>query len=121
MAPALIADGIDAAADSLADPPVADGGPQVLVARHDLLAVRHHLLGRQAGIDLQIAQRAVETVDMLLQAEWRTLEGAGHVEGAVAVLPAAVTERDHDLVFGHELAVDQAKARLAGLSGQAEA
>ena len=92
-------------------------GAQVLVAGHDLLAVRDHLLGREAGIDLQVAQRAVEAVDMLLQAERLAVEGARHVEGAVAVLPAAVAERNHDLAFGHELAVEPGDALIAELLG----
>ena len=117
MVPALVAHRVDAAADPLADPPVADGGAQMLVARHDLLAVGDHLLGRDAGIDLQVAQRAVEAVDMLLQPERRALEGARHVEGAVAVLPAAVAERDHDLGFRHELAVEPGDALIAELLG----
>ena len=107
----------DAAADALAEPPVADFGPEMLVARHDLLAVRHHLLGRQAGIDLQVAQRAVEAVDVLLQAERLAVKGARHVEGSVAVLPAAVAERDHDLVLGHELAIEPGDALIAELLG----
>src|SRR6188508_419186 len=117
MVPALVAHRVDAAADALADPPVADGRPQVLVACHDLLAVRHHLLGPDAGIDLQVAQRTVEAVDMLLQPERLALEGARHVEGAVAVLPAAVAERDHDLAFRHEVAVEPGDALIAELRG----
>src|SRR5260370_9600036 len=52
---------------------------------------------------------------MLLQAERRALEGARHVERAVAVLPAAVAERDHDLAFGHELAIEPGDALIAKL------
>ena len=40
-----------------------------VVARNEHLAVRHHLLGRDAGIDLQVAQRAVEPLDVFLQSE----------------------------------------------------
>src|SRR5712671_6802731 len=54
---------------------------------------------------------------MLLQTERRAFEGAGHVEGAVAVLPAAVAERDHDLAFRHELAVEPGDALIAELLG----
>src|SRR5581483_12468079 len=54
---------------------------------------------------------------MLLQAERRALEGARHVEGAVAVLPAAIAERDHDLIFRHELAVEPGDALVAELLG----
>src|SRR6266478_366217 len=54
---------------------------------------------------------------MLLQAERRALEGTCHVERAVAILPAAVAERDHDLAFRHELAVEPGDALIAELLG----
>src|SRR5262249_22289585 len=69
--------------------------------------------------DLQVAQRAVEAVDMLLQPERLALEGARHVEGAVAILPAAVAERDHDLALRHEVAVEPGDALIAELLGHA--
>src|SRR5471030_1258187 len=117
MLPAFVAYGIDAAADALAQPPVAHFAAQMLVAGHDFLTVGNHLLGREAGIDLQVAQRAVEAVDMLLQPERRALEGASHVERAVAVFPAPVAKRDHHLSFRHELAVEPSDTLIAELLG----
>src|SRR5689334_5625369 len=38
---------------------------------------------------------------MLLQLEQLAVEGAGHVEAAIAVQPARVAERDADLVLRH--------------------
>ena len=115
--PALVAHGVDAAADALAEPPVADRRVQMGIARHDFLAVRDHLLGAEAGIDLQVTQRAVEAVDMLLQPKRLAFKGPGHVEGAVAVFPTAVAERDHDLVLRHEFAIEPGNALIAELLG----
>src|SRR5438067_3629165 len=43
---------------------------------------------------------------MLLQLEGAAMEGAGHVEGGVAVFEAAVAERQHDLALGDDAAVE---------------
>src|ERR1700730_466670 len=43
---------------------------------------------------------------MLLQLEGPAMEGAGHVEGSIAVFEAAVAKRQHDLPLGHDLAVE---------------
>src|SRR5205085_8759516 len=56
-----------------------------------------------------------EAVDVLLQAEGLALEGARHVEGAVAVLPAAVAEGNHHVALRHEFAVEPGDALIAEL------
>src|SRR5579884_3940871 len=43
---------------------------------------------------------------MLLQPERRAAEGAGHVEGGIAVFETAVAERNADLALRHEPAVE---------------
>src|SRR4051794_34710839 len=50
---------------------------------------------------------------MLLQLEGAAMEGAGHVEGGVAVFEAAVAERQHDFAFGDDLAVEISDAVVA--------
>src|ERR1700730_5174921 len=49
---------------------------------------------------------------MLLQLEGPAMEGAGHVEGSIAVFEAAVAERQHDLPLGHDLAVEIGDAMI---------
>jgi hypothetical protein len=111
MRPALVADRVDAAAHALGEPPVAGGGAERLVALDDLLADRDDLLGLEADVDAQIAQRAVEALHVLLQAEDAPVEGARHVEAAVAAVEAAVAVGDDHLGLGHELAVEVGDAR----------
>ncbi len=43
---------------------------------------------------------------MLLDLEDPPLEGAGHIEGGVAVFEPAVAERDDDLALGHVITVE---------------
>src|SRR5260370_8468750 len=52
---------------------------------------------------------------MLLQPEGAAVKGARHVEGAVAVLPAPVAERDQHLILGHEFAVKPGEAGIRWL------
>src|SRR6266851_151443 len=106
MRPALVADGVHAPADPLGHPPVAGGGAQGLVPLDDLLADGDHLLGLEADVDPEVAQRAIEPLDVLLQAEDAPLEGARHVEAAVAAVEAAVAVGDDDLRLGDEPAVE---------------
>src|ERR1700694_5725719 len=47
---------------------------------------------------------------MLLQLERPAMEGAGHVEGGIAVLEAAVAKRQHDLTLRHDPAVEVSDA-----------
>ncbi|MBI3472192.1 MAG: hypothetical protein HY013_12620 [Candidatus Solibacter usitatus] len=108
----FITDRIDAATDALADPPIASGGAQMFVARHDLLRHADHFPRTHAGIQTQITQGAIETVNVLLQPEGAAVKGARHVEGAVAVPPAPVAERDQHLILGHELAVEPGEAGI---------
>ena len=54
----------------------------------------------------QVAQRAVEALDVLLEAEDAPVEGARHVEAAVAAVEAAVAVGDDHLGLGHEPAVE---------------
>src|SRR5437660_97235 len=103
---------IDTATDALADPPIASRAAEMFVARHDLFRHVDHLLRTHSGIQTQITQRAIETVNVLLEPEGAAVKGARHVEGAVAVLPAPVAERDQYLIFGHELAVEPGEAAI---------
>src|SRR3712207_8733980 len=59
-------------------------------------------LGRQAGVDLDVAQRIVEALHMLAQAEGLAVEGPGHVEHGIAVFEAAVPERSEERRVGKE-------------------
>src|SRR6267143_4011174 len=103
---------IDAATHALADPPIASPAAQMLVARHDLVRHVNHLLRTYAGIQTQITERAIEAVNVLLEPEGAAVKGARHVEGAVAVLPAPVAERDQYLILGHELAVEPGESGI---------
>ena len=62
--------------------------------------------GRQPRVDAQILERAVQALDVLLDLEHPAVEGAGHVERAVAVQPAAVAKRHAHLALGHVVAVE---------------
>src|SRR5216684_1579965 len=114
MRPALVADGVHAPADPLGHPPVAGGGAQGLVPLDDLLADGDHLLGLEADVDPEVAQRAIEPLDVLLQAEDAPLEGARHVEAAVAAVEAAIAVGDDDLRLGDEPAVEVGGAEPHG-------
>src|SRR5882757_5510927 len=50
---------------------------------------------------------------MLPQLERPAMEGAGHIEGGIAVFEAAVAERQHDLALGHDPAVEIGDAVIA--------
>src|SRR5438477_6455232 len=50
---------------------------------------------------------------MLLQLEGMAVEGAGHVEGRIAVFETAVAERQHDLALGNYPAVEIGDAVVA--------
>src|SRR5579863_4229335 len=106
MIPALVADRVDPARDPLTHPVIGVGGEEMAVLLEHLLADRNHLRGAKAGVDPQIAQRAVEAVDVLLQFERPAVKGPGHVEGGVAVFEAAVAKRHDDLALRHDLAVE---------------
>ena len=83
----------DATAHALRHPIVVVWPQQVQVARHHGLGDRAQLGGRQAGIDAQVAQGAVEPVHMLDQPEGPMGEGSGGVEHCVAVEEASVAKR----------------------------
>ena len=79
---------------------------KVEVAGQHLLAVFLHLLEAHAGIHLQIFERFVEALEMLVELENTMAEGARHIERAIAIFKAAVAERDHGAAFRHDLSVD---------------
>src|SRR4026209_3015781 len=106
---------IDTATHALADPPIAGPAAQMLVARHDLLRHVDHLPRTYAGIQTQIPERAIEAVNVLLEPEGAAVKGARHVEGAVAVLPAPVAERNQYLILGHELAIEPGETGIGQL------
>src|SRR5262249_50301156 len=108
----FITDRIDAAADALADPPIAGRAAQMFVARHDLLRYLDHLLRTHSWIQAQITQGAIEAVDVFLEPERAAVKGARHVEGPVAVPPPPVAERDQYLILGHILAVEPGEAGI---------
>src|SRR6185437_3449683 len=111
----FITDRIDATADALADPPIASRAAQMFVAHHDLLRNVDQLLRTHSGIQTQITQGAIKAVNVFLEPESTAVEGARHVEGAVAVLPAPVAERDQHLILRHELAVEPGEAGIGWL------
>src|SRR5262245_52428548 len=51
---------------------------------------------------------------MLLQPEDGAIEGAGHVERAVAIFEAAIAPRHHHLPFRHKLAVEAGDSCVGG-------
>src|SRR3954462_926779 len=111
----FIVNRVDTATDPLTDPPITSCDAQMFVACNDLFRHLYHLLRTYAGIQTQIAKRAIEAVDVLLEPEGAAVEGARHVEGAVAVLPTAVTKRDQHLILGHELAIHPGEPGIAKL------
>src|SRR5258708_12471787 len=54
-----------------------------------------------------------EALDMLLEAERLAVEGARHIEDAVAVGPARIAERHDDLTFGQDIAIEPRDALVA--------
>ena len=69
------------------------------IALQHLLADRHRLGRRQAGIDAQIVEGVEQPVDMLLQPEGLMGEGAGGIEDRIAEEEAAVAEGDQHLAL----------------------
>src|SRR5262245_45818651 len=76
------------------------------VALEQLLGQRAHLLRPEARIDAQVLERPVEPLHVLLHLEQAMAEAARHVEAAVAVHPARITEGDAHLALRDELAVE---------------
>src|SRR5262249_42188633 len=58
------------------------------------------------GVDAEVAERAIQAVEVFLQPEDPVPEGAGRVEHGVAVLEPAVTERDAHVPLGNDPAVE---------------
>src|SRR5262245_3069765 len=108
--PALVADGINAAADALSHPPVAGRPAQRLVALHHLLRDRDHLLGVEAGIDPAIGQRAIEALHVLGEPEDAPVERARHVEAAISAVEAPIPVGDDHLALRDEAAVEPGDA-----------
>src|SRR5262245_29685493 len=100
----------DAAADPLADPVIVVRAEEMAVPRQYLLADCGHLRRREAGVEVEVAKRAVEPGDMLLETKRPAAEAAGHIEHRIALQKALVAERDHDLALAHELAVEPGDA-----------
>jgi hypothetical protein len=103
---------IDAATDTLSNPPIACRAVQMFVARHDLLGFVDHLLGTDSGVQTQIPQGTIESVYVFLEPEGAAIKRPRHVEGAVAIPPAPIAERDQDLIFGHKTAVEPGGAAI---------
>ena len=104
--PALCAQRPRPARDELPELVVAHVGPQVLVARDDLLADPLQLVRRQARVDPHVLQRAVEPVDVLAHPEALAVERPGDVEHAVAHQEAAIQGIDLHLAERHEVPVE---------------
>src|SRR5262249_5643810 len=85
---------------------VADVGPEVLVARDDLLADPLELRGRQPRVDPHVLQRSVQPVDVLAHPEALAVEGPGDVEDAVADEEAAIEGIDLHLAERQILSVE---------------
>src|SRR5262249_55189814 len=100
------------------DPVILMLAEKMQIAGQDLLADLDHLLGLEAGIDLQIAQRAIESLDMLLHLETAAVEGPRHVEDAVTLEEAAIAPGDHHLALRHVVPVEIGDA-LIGERGHA--
>src|SRR6516164_11554462 len=113
MIPIVARDPTDPAADALGEPIILTRAEQVAVARQHLFADRRRLSRRQARIDIEVSERAVETRDMLLDSERLAVKAPRHVEDRVAAQKALVAERDHDLAFADEFAVEPGDAFIA--------
>ena len=113
MVPIVAGHPADAAADALGEPVILARAEQVAVALEHLLADRGHLRGRQARVDVEVFERAVEPCDVLLDAEGLAVEAPGHVEDRIAAQKALVAERDHDLALADDLAVEPGDAFVA--------
>src|SRR5581483_3503990 len=87
----------------------------MFIALYDLLRKIDHLLRADPRVEAQVSQGAVKAVDVLLEAEGAAVEGARHVESAVAVFPAAVAEGDQHLVLRHEFSVKPGGAGISWL------
>ena len=101
----FITDRIDAAANALADPPIASCAAQMFVARHNLLRRPSSLWVpcRDPGADSAASDRGGHA---LLQAEGQAVKGARHVEDAVAIPPNSGRGMRSVPAFGHEPAVE---------------
>src|SRR6516162_6868771 len=110
MVPIVTRDPADPAADALGEPIILPRAEQVTVARQHLFADRRHLSRRQARVDIEVFERAVETGDMLLYSERLAVKAPRHVEDRVAAQKALIAERDHDLALADEFAVEPGDA-----------
>ncbi len=84
MLPIVAGDRVDAAADPLRQPIILARGQQMSVAGEHVGADRHHLRRRQARVEVEVFERAVEPRHMLFEAKGGAVEAAGHVEDRVA-------------------------------------
>src|SRR5215469_15412676 len=110
MLPVVARHTADAAADALSQPIILARTQQMAVARQHILADRRHLAGRQAWVDVEISERAVEAGDMLLQAEGLAVKAPGHVEDRIAAQKPLVAERDQDFALPDDPAVEPGDA-----------
>src|SRR4029453_3700373 len=99
-------DGVHPAADALGHPPVTRRAAQRLVALDHLVSDRDHLFGLEVDVDAEVAQRAIEPLDVLLGAEEAPVEGARHAEAAVTPVEAPVAIGDDDVGLECEAAVE---------------
>jgi hypothetical protein len=105
LSPDLACRGVQPARDPLRDPVIVVPLQQRQVAAQDFLGDLHHAALRNARIDAEVAQRAIQTIHVLGELEDFAAERARGVEHRVAVLEAAVAEGYEHVALGHEPAV----------------
>jgi len=106
LIPDRLVAGLEAAGDPLGHPVVLVGLEEPQVLAEDLLGDLHQPGHRESGIDLDVAERPVEPVEVLPRLEDPVPEGARGVEHGVPELEAAVPEGDADLALGDDPAVE---------------
>ena len=98
---------LDTAADPLHHPHVLVVRQQGVVVADHLQRPPLHLVFTHARIDPEIAEGVVQPVNVFPESEGSAIEGAGSVEGGVAVDEPRVPDRDSDLAFRTQPTIEE--------------